>query len=257
MKHKLQADEEFIGGRREQFAYLWAQLGPSVQAEVASYYEVGGADETWDPDRFLEYLQFCYGNTHSRERAQAKLETLRQGKKEPFSDFFIRFEQLLAQSGGAQWDDEQKLHKLRRSLNDNMRTIALHRGVTRLDYIDAVGAYRSIAVDVETMAIEERARGPYAASAHIKRDRDGDVEMVSISAAGTRGGPRARGKASQRANWIPDALYQQRRDSGVCIRCGEDGHFARECTKAVVVDRTTIRAAGSSGVRADDSASEN
>jgi hypothetical protein len=71
-----------------------------------------------------------------------------------------------------------------------MRTIALHWGITRLDHIDAVGAYRSIAMDVETMAIEERARGPYATSAHIKRDRDGNVEMVSISAAGTWGGPR-------------------------------------------------------------------
>jgi len=57
--HKLIADQEFIGGAREQFAFIWANLGPKAQETVAPYYQVRGqstpqtkarigtATETW------------------------------------------------------------------------------------------------------------------------------------------------------------------------------------------------------------------
>lgn len=109
VSHKLVADMEFIGDSRDQYAFIWANLSSRVQGEVASTYESGGPNRNFDPNDFMAYLKFCYEDTHSREKAQATLDSLRQGKNEAFADFFPRFEQTLTQSGGDAWGDEQKL----------------------------------------------------------------------------------------------------------------------------------------------------
>lgn len=247
MEHKLSSDAAFIGGPRDMFAFIWSQLSASVQREVAPFYEIGGNGGVWDPTEFLKYLEFCYSDNHSRERAQTKLESLRQGHNESFSDFFIRFEQLLVQSGGSKWDDEQRLLKLRRALNNRIRAVAMNRGVTRTNYDAAVAAYKSIAVDVETMAIEDRMRPSTTPGTSQRRDGDGDVEMTTVSVTRTsppgasqpRRGTTGR-KGPTRATWVPDALYRQRREANLCTRCGEEGHIRRECANAVV---TTVRLA--------------
>lgn len=238
MEHKLITDQDFIGDQRAQFAFIWTNLNDKVQKEVAAYYENGGDGGLWDPERFMQYLEFCYSDNHGKERAQAKLETIRQGKDELFPDFFVRFEQLLAQSGGSYWDDEQKLHKLRRSLNNSLRTIALHRGVPRDSYSNAVEAYKSIAVDLETVTIEHHHPTPH----NNKKDNDGDVQMITVGTAKTTGaqgqkGRKAQGQKSgqQRATWIPNELFAQRRASDLCTRCGEDGHYQRDCPNALKI----------------------
>jgi len=246
MVHKLNSDAVFIGTTRDMFAFIWSQLSLSVQREVAPFYEIGGHSETWNPHEFLEYLEFCYSDNHGRERAQTKLEELRQGANESFSDFFVRFEQLLVQSGGSKWDSEQRLLKLRRALNQRIRGVAMNRGVTRTDYDEAVRAYKSIAVDVETMAIEDKMRPQPGAQSAPRRDPDGDVAMTTVSAATiqpsgskkTRGRGRDR-KGAQGATWVPDEVYQQRIRASLCTRCGGEGHIRRDCPNAV---ETTVRA---------------
>jgi hypothetical protein len=252
IEHKLGADLEFIGGPREQFAFIWANLSPAVQREVAPFYETGGTSGDWNPVTFMEYLQFCYNDVHGKERAQAKLDALQQGRKESFSDFFPRFEQLLTQAGGGSWDGEQRLHKLRRALNPALRQLALHRGVNRTDYSQAVRQYQSIAVDFETAAMEDRNRTHSLGGQKQKMDTDGDVEMVNVAAIGVSQGSGNKGRQRQgkgaqkrqRKNWIPEELFNQRREQDLCTRCAQKGHYARDCGNSVVIQAVSAATAG-------------
>jgi hypothetical protein len=242
MEHKLRADKDFIGDQRDQFAFLWANLSISVQQEVAAWYETGGDDGSFHPENFLNYLTFCYADNHSREKAQANLENLRQGKNESFSDFFIRFQRLLMQSGGGAWDDEQKLNKLRRSLNATVRTVTLNRGVTRTDYNAAILAYQSIAVDIEAQHLEINTI-PGHSQTNPKRDSDGDVAMTHVGSTSTSQNQK---QGKKKANRIPDELYKRRKKLNLCVRCGSKSHYARECTNDVNHNDIVIAAAKTS-----------
>jgi hypothetical protein len=62
-----------------------------------------------------------------------------------------------------------------------MQTVALHRGAPRDNYINAVAVYKLIAVDLETAFIKQHYLNPH----YNKKDKDGDVQIVTIETAKT------------------------------------------------------------------------
>lgn len=254
MRHKLDVDKKFIGGRREQFAFIWANLGAQVRDNMAAFFARGGYQGQFDPDEFMRYLEFCYKDKHGQEKAQVRLERLRQGKDESFADFFPRFAQTLTESGGDGWGQEQKILKLRGALNQKMRDIALNRGIARDDYDSAVQSLQAIAVDIETASLERQ----WNIAHHPTRDRDGDVQMTSVNRVKSDREPgssttrrQGKGAARNRNTWIPDEIFQQRRQGGVCTRCGRNGHFARDCPNAVNIQAVAVDTAGRADVGSD------
>jgi hypothetical protein len=231
ISHKLVTDQGFIGDRRDQFVFIWQNLTPQVQSKVAAFYEVASMVETPEPSRFLDYLESMYGDPHRQDIAQAKLDTLQQQSQESFASFYVRFEQNLALAGGMEWTDIIKLSILRKALSPRIREIGLNRGVSRNDFHTAVAMYRSIAVDIEAFRIEERSRSRSTPHRNPRsaqtRDRDGDIAMTGINATQTQ--PR---NQVQRARWVTEGEMRKRREQGLCLRCGQSGHFVTKCYMA-------------------------
>ena len=42
-------------------------------------------------------------------------------------------------------------------------------------------------------------------------------------------------KKRQRPNWIPEAVFKQRKEAGNCTRCGKGGHKHWDCKNAVCI----------------------
>ena len=245
MEYKIRCDAEFIGDAQAQFHFIWSCLSAPVQSVVKAFYAAGGIQGEWDPQGFLAYLDFCYRDAHAMERAQVLLDGIEQGKREPFAAFFVRFNTVLAEAGGSHWDGEQKLHRLRRGLTGPMKDVALNRGVSRTNWEAAIEDYHRIAVDIETASLEAQQRG-LASSGAGKVDAQGDTAMVTVAAVQTTQGSRS-APPKRRANWIPEDLFQQRKASGACTRCGQSSHTHRECANAVVINTASTATEGSSG----------
>lgn len=249
MQHKLRTDKIFIGGPQELWVFLWGNLAPKVQSRVAAFYEEGGARYAYDTDRFLDYLTTCYGDPHRKSGALAKLELFRMRDQDSFARFHVQFEQLLAQAGGLTWSDEVKVNYFRSRLSPRLRDKAIGIITDPTQYEQTVDAYRRIAYEVEAWDMEQRHRkrgqghqgGGTKQTSSPSGPQGGDVVMTDVAvmspshprqstATGPqRGGARASG-ARQRARWASMEEMNRRRESGVCLRCGHQGHFARSCS---------------------------
>ncbi|KAL2115097.1 hypothetical protein VTJ04DRAFT_10760 [Mycothermus thermophilus] len=56
----LEADEPFIEDYRNQWVWIWNNLGPNVQGEVHEFYVVDKPRVGYDPSKFLDYLESRY-----------------------------------------------------------------------------------------------------------------------------------------------------------------------------------------------------
>ena len=184
MEYKLIHDKAFIGGTQAQFMYLWGNLTPSAQSKVTAYFENGGIDGAYDPAAFLGYMETVFADPHRQEIATTQLEQLRQGTRESFASFYVRFEQKLALAGGLAWADEVKLMKLRRALSPDMRSLMVGKEVSRSNFADAIARLRAIAVDLESFRIEENAYEKQRRRYAPRRDHDGDTPMTGINRFG-------------------------------------------------------------------------
>ncbi|KAM3548777.1 hypothetical protein ARSEF4850_009224 [Beauveria asiatica] len=232
--YKLEIDAEFIGPLKAQFMYIWANLSTQAQLKVTAYFEAGGHQGESDPTAFLTYLETVFGDPHRREIAMTKLNYLKQGEKEPFSRFFVRFEQELALAGGLLWNDEVKLTKLRPVLSNTMRGLMVSRRISRTSYDSAIQELRELSVDLESYWIEEQHRpAPQRGNPARQTDQEGDTPMSGINALQIPAMPDARPAPSQgpkkRANWVSDEAFRRRKETGVCLRCGRDGHRIGKC----------------------------
>lgn len=267
-RYKLAEDECFIGGDRNKWHYIWGNLTEKAQQRVTAFYEIGGTSGDHNPEEFLNYMQSVFQDNHRMEMAQTELEMMEQGKDELFSTYIVRFEQTLALAGGLQWDDGVKLTRLRRGLNKRMKECCLGRGIARNNYANAITSYRSVAVDIETLLLEDRYRARHQARhptpAPARRDAEGDTPMTGInSARSTRGANRGRsGRGGQRrqAEWVTQDVMRQRREDGSCLRCGKTTHRIAACDLAPArrpVQVNTLDAEEEEDSADEDSQSEN
>lgn len=271
MRHKLVADQGFIGSATDQWVFLWQNLTPKVQSRVAAFYEAGLLTQSPHPAAFLEYLEKVFSDPHKQEMAQAELEQMRQDNRETFAAFYVRFEQKLALAGGLEWAAGVKLARLRRALSKRMRECSLGRGVPRDDYDAAVAMYRSIAVDLEAFDLEEQFRRSLPPLKAAPRDADGDTAMTGINATGSSSGGRRRKNSPPRpsarqggkskgpqgqAQWVSGEVIQKRKADGSCLRCGMAGHRIRDCNLRPAKPPVSVRALASSENPSDDSSED-
>lgn len=190
-------------------------LEPPVQKVVATFYKAGGATGRRDPGEFMTYLDRIYEDQNQEAKAAASLRRLRQGETKSFAAFLPRFEQLLVESGGAEWADKAKITFLEGALNTRLTQGLAYIRLPK-DYFGWLEAVQEMAGKLEQVdrrpASERPARQP-------TRDAEGDVRMGGVSRAAA---PRRRRRSADRD---ASSEEEQRR----CYRCGERGHLARNC----------------------------
>jgi hypothetical protein len=232
-----------------EFVKFWALNGSlrgKALRRMEAWVREQGTAELANGYSFLDRVEFVFRDPQAKERAQRKLEALRQGSK-PFLEVFTEWQSLLMESGGSSWPDDAKKVSLDRILSDEL-VRAMITVPTQPDFEsycsviketdDRLRAYKSRMSKSKEHIVTGTPRSSW------KRPTD-EVQLSTESR--NPSGPRVTRKASvesmdwestpiraaaastRRAKWVSQEERDNRRQTGRCIRCGASGHIIRDC----------------------------
>jgi hypothetical protein len=232
-----------------EYVKFWALNGSlrgKALRRMEAWVREQGTPELANSYALLSRLEFVFTDPQAKERAQRKMESLRQGTK-PFLDVFTEWQSLLLESGGGSWPDDAKKLSLDRILSDElvraMITVPSQPSFECYCSIlketdDRLKAYKARTSKLKDPATsgtfnptwkrskdERRTFTENKPIAEPKLTRKASVESMEweptpakVSMAGAR-----------RAKWASKEEREDRRCTGRCIRCGASGHMIREC----------------------------
>ncbi|CCE32193.1 uncharacterized protein CPUR_06053 [Claviceps purpurea 20.1] len=244
---KLRSDAAFIGNH--------FSVKNMVRRRVAPEYNNGSA-VNYNPAHFLEYLELIYNDSKAADRARSELENITQKPREPFDDYRMRFEDLLARSDSMDLPDREKIILIQRGLRTEFDSQCATVGIPKRDYAGAVAKWQAVADGTEDCALRAKAKGRAVYTTSVQRDTDGDVQMTGVNTTGFKTkksgkSGNASAKTGTAAKWVSQAVLAQRREAGQCLRCGKAGHRIANCNMS-----SPVRPAKTTGVRVCDVSEE-
>ncbi len=235
--------------RCTEYVKFWALNGSlrgKALRRMEAWVREQGTPELANSRAFLDRVEFVFKDPQSKERAQRKLDALRQGSK-PFLEVFTEWQSLLLESGGGSWPDDAKKVSLDRILSDElvraMITVPSQPDFESYCSIlketdDRLRAYKTRTTKARDMEVPRASRtnwkkatgsappatdvrnsyGPQLVRKASVEDMEWEPTPAKVATANVR-----------RAKWVSQEVRDQRRRTGLCIRCGGSGHIVREC----------------------------
>ena len=238
------------------FVSFWALNGAlrgKALRRMEAWVREQGTPEHASAQAFLDRVEFIFKDPHAKERAQRKLEALRQGTK-PFLEVFTEWQSLLLESGGSSWPDDAKKLSLDRILSDELvRTMITvpsqpdfenycsilketddrlraykTRSGTRNNPIPATPTKSSWRKVTDVTSLITDGKDSYKGKATRRASTESmEWEPTSVKALAT---------STKRAKRVSQGELDDRRKTGRCLRCGSSGpssgpqgHLIRDC----------------------------
>jgi hypothetical protein len=207
-------------------AAIWMQ--PFVDDYLANFTTATMRQDTcrlfssWS--NFREEMRRMFGEVDAKDQAEKAITRLKQTKS--VSAYTAEFKQLQSR---IDWDDDALRTAFENGLKDTIKDALVHH--------DKPGDLQTL-VEIATRIdnrLWERAqqKGQNHAPAantkkhrrHIRIDKEGDVIMADKVQS------KDRKPSGKRQDGLSKEERQRRYDSKACLRCGEVGHFRRDCLK--------------------------
>ncbi|KAM4054390.1 transposon Tf2-3 polyprotein [Hirsutella rhossiliensis] len=192
MRDKLDLDAHYYSGNRE----LWYLINSCLDERP----------QQLRPQEFMRYLDRTYQDSNIQSRAAATLRTMRQREDQPLASFLPRFEQALAEAGGADWPDSAKIVFLENAINARLQE-SLVTAVLPDDYQGWLARVQEIAGRLERLKPADASTATKATTQEEPEDPDGDVKMTDIN----RIGHESKGRRH---------VDKKPKDERRCYRCG-------------------------------------
>ena len=239
-----------------EFVAFWALNGSlrgKALRRMEAWVREQGTPERASAQGFLNRVEFIFKDPQAKERAQRKLEALRQGTK-PFLEVFTEWQSLLLESGGSNWPDDAKKLSLDRILSDE-----LIRAMITVPTQPNFESHCSILKETDDRLRAYKARsGKRNNLIPTTPTQSGWKKVSDVTLSVTDGKDSYRGKTIRRASaesmeWEPTSVkalatstkrakrvsqgeMEDRRKTGRCLRCGSSGpssgpqgHLIRDC----------------------------
>ena len=176
----------------------------------------------------MDQLERAFIDPNLRTKAISKLSILRQ-KSRDIGEFLSEFEQVLIQAGGMLWSDDVRMSYLYNALNSKML-----QGLVGSPPAASYGDFCSQLRIIEEQLNRAQRAIRYSSNRTVAETQDAsttrpaetrmDWEPTKVSAV------RTEVHKKKRASRVSIQEVERRRANRLCIRCGDSGHFIRDCT---------------------------
>ena len=278
LRVKIEEDRHLLGTDRAICYGMLQALPDEKKARAHGWFDRGGLDGTHRWEAFLEEFTALFEDKQARQNAGEQLTRMRQGSCQHFVDFLQDFEYKLQQCGGTNWAGGAKIMQLNASINTPLKSALITVDLPDDDYdqwktrvslvagrLEGLPSYRPKGANhTKTWYTGTSGGSRLARSAegqkqvhHVDVDGDtmGGVNALAIAIVNAIKGNRAAmnavqpqptglGYARSRAPWRSANAIRRLRDQGLCLRCEQSGHLARNCPtfKGAKRPRTKISA---------------
>ncbi|RAL58005.1 hypothetical protein DID88_007023 [Monilinia fructigena] len=241
LRAKLEIDGPAIGQEKERVWYAFGRLSGEAAARIFPWIAYANKEEKFTVEEFMGQLRTAFSDPRQQQKALSQINRTKQGTR-PFSEFLNEFNRLILEAEGWGWADAIKKGYLKAALNTKLLTATI--GVPEEASYDAyckqllmINDQLNEIAELTTWRTKKKS-GPFAEVAQSSTmpapsyDTMDWQPTIAVSSARTK-----------EPRWASDEVIEVRRRSGLCLRCGLDGHRVRECHTKVKFQKKKVRAA--------------
>jgi hypothetical protein len=225
------------------FVKFWALNGSlrgKALRRMEAWVREQGTPELASSDAFMNRVEFVFKDPQAKERAQRKLDALRQGLK-PFLESFTEWQSLLLESGGGSWPDDAKKVSLDRILSDElvraMITVPSQPDFESYCSIlketdDRLRAYKARTTKPKDIVVQRGPQPTWKQPVTSDQNHGGQKTTHEPSVESMDWEPtpaKVAAAGGRRAKWVSQEELDNRRQTRRCFRCGALNHQVREC----------------------------
>ena len=180
-------------------------------------------------NKLWSYLDNFFEDPTAKAKALEYLRTTKQGTRE-FNQHVQSFNLKLQEAGMSNASDAQKIDYLRNSLATRLLKAQIgYQPAKEESYDEFVNRSRVTWENLKAVDRITSGKRLYGNPDHQESSRRNSNEMDWTPTVGSHQ-PRTK---KPREYWGTEEEIQDRRESGACLKCGQQGHRVRECRKKV------------------------
>ncbi|KAI0992406.1 hypothetical protein K3495_g15779 [Podosphaera aphanis] len=134
LKIKIAADYKKLGGNEIICHSILDTIPESKQQRVSHWFLSGGPNGDYDVERFLAFFKDKFNDKLALQTAGSELQQMRMGSSQSFELFLDDFELKLAQCGGLNWPDEDKIIRIDEAINTKLSNALIGVDLPENDY---------------------------------------------------------------------------------------------------------------------------
>lgn len=242
LRLKLHGNSDRYPSEQLKLFYAYSRLEGSATAQLLPYVQ-GTVINLADFEAFVKILETSFGDPDRQATAQRELAQLRQSNRD-FHAYLADFQRIVADTGYT--DEEAKIGALSQGISSELRNLMIHH-----DRPKTLAEYTTLLQNLDNRYRAAQAvapKRPFGSSTFLANRTTSapttTTRPTSITApspapavftrSSTVASPLLAGdpmdlSAARRRGPLSVAEKSRRIVQGLCIYCGGDGHFARDC----------------------------
>lgn len=234
LEAKLEIDGQAIGTEKERVWYAFGRLTGKAAGRIYPWIDSSKHTNEFTVDGFMNQLDAAFADPQKQSKALAKINYIRQGKRD-FREFLREFEQTLLEARGWKWEDSVRKGYLKAGLSRELKDRLVGKEEPAL-YSNYVAQLRRISDDLQDLKTwDSRQKHTPRSNTYIPRDipplptETMDWEPTRTTTAATGRKPFNQPQSGQHAASSSQAERQRRRRNGACVRCNSMDHWVSDC----------------------------